>query len=588
MDNGSANINQSAKELSEIYKVDLDRVKRIFTRLIDIDWLLIKPNYRGPLEIALNSMDRDDALDLFENTDLRILARRVFTWAYLQDEMTPFYDFDELLELLEKYREYLDRREQSYEPVGRFEESSWFDCYLGGNYFRKLALEENRTFFGDSYISLMGALSNTDIKNIVIQDRTKMRFSSQSYAVDGNKIERAIDDEQQEQNASKSYEAILQQLKDNDTGLRTKYLYAKTKILEIITDAIKSQNGDIIVENGMQMLASELMWEEFLSIWDCDKKVLKLYREISELIKEEPKMKKDRFELYVTLFLPAAPYYFGLADLLFALGHIEKELSLGAYKKARQKMKLIFPVDYSSRSFYNYFRLLSLGNKRELDSALDCFAEALSEEVKFWDAFVDRVFNHLSKHMFASVIIPPQNVRAEYKEDFRKSMERYCGYLQDCCKFGRIPPFKEEVYPVVRKTKENDDEEQPIYESGQIRVYEDRVYDADGILFKKSDDCRRTWYRGVDSEREWSKNGSVLASIIRVLFESYLNAARRSETDSGKHHDTIMVESDYSNSKFHNAVAGGKTCYHKTLIIKTGTSGSWKLDLPDTGENNSK
>ena len=136
--------NLEVKACARRNKLNPDDVLSIFLKLDDARWYEPKYPQATAFDLALQYLDAKKATEIFLNSDIGILRKKVSICEYLNDPLIPFYNIKELSELLDSYSGYLlnnkDYLLKTGYPKSPFHNSPWLEITLGGLLCTKIPL----------------------------------------------------------------------------------------------------------------------------------------------------------------------------------------------------------------------------------------------------------------------------------------------------------------------------------------------------------------------------------------------------------------------------------------------------------------
>jgi len=395
-----------AKGLARKCKIDADRVKYIFSRLVDIGWYAPKFPKETALDIALQYREPEQALSIFEDEDLTRLATRVSAVEYLQSSFTPFYTLKELADLINKFISHLyqnrDHLIKTGFPETSFESSIWLDVRLNKLYYTKLPLIdpitkgclENRVDI--SLITRSVKNSTTVTKNI--DGNLKFHYIwAKDTIPEGQMINLGPDtgtlimgsgnlwgkegpffgDESPVEICDYDKAAPISGLKNNDAenivNLRDSVFELKVEILQRLQKALYSGSGENLLEDCIGLILKNLTLEEINFLLYVDQFYAK--KVAGGIISFSPN--------YGGFVYHSA----GISDLIEVIGYCQKEIEIGTMDETK-KAVLEIPLDTLPESYY-----LSIGEawRNDLDFTLYLFSKLESREDKYWGKYIEQV-----------------------------------------------------------------------------------------------------------------------------------------------------------------------------------------------------
>jgi len=358
----------TATAISKRYGLDVERIRRVLerTEYRGLNWA----DYRDGDDLyaylfvpsiaeALDYLQPDTALALFEKEDLQLLKKRVTALQYLLGGSAPFYSLSELEHLTKLFILYLAKNRDHIIKTGLpeqpFEKSPILESLLSPLYFVKKPVSSHIAEHkenGDSIYQYIWGSGN-----------------------DGSSIGEC------------SYEGapVLEILTSEEAEYlsknRRKLFVLKIELLKELLESL--QSGDITnLINKFLSLVTKIYNE----------KEMEFYINTDNAYIEAKIYPGENFSVW------HRPVTGGITDLLEVIGHYQKELSIGTLAKTRAALGQIISFDRLRNSPSNgseitspYFKCLALGVKKELDEALDLFLSLQSQEEIYWAEYRSRV-----------------------------------------------------------------------------------------------------------------------------------------------------------------------------------------------------
>jgi hypothetical protein len=320
---------------------------------------------------ALDHLQPEKALTLFEKEDLELLQKRATALRYLLGGSAPFYSLSELEQLTKLFILYLARNRDHILKTGlpeqSFEKSPLLETLLSPLYFVKKPIsshiaESNEN--GDDFYQYIWGAGN-----------------------DGSSIEECTYDEA----------PILEILTPAQARYliknRGKLFVLKIQVLRELLESIQTGEETNLVNQSLRLLTKIYDEKELESYINTDNAYIdaKIY----------PRENPTDWHRPVTG---------GITDLLEIIGHYQKELSIGTFAKTREALgqiissdALMYAPSKGSEIISPYFKYVALGVKEELDIALDLFFSLQAEEERYWADYrseVRRALGSISREGF--------------------------------------------------------------------------------------------------------------------------------------------------------------------------------------------
>lgn len=406
-------IRKEATELSEKYKLPIDRVARILKGTFRekpfhyfSEWTkahsepaqenefqsIFVPSLREALEIV----SPDEAFYLFEREDPARLADRIDLT--LSFSFNPwFYSLDELADATEAFIAYMEENRDnllgSGYPFKLFSLGAGFNDLFGNLYPIVMPFEEQML---DVKIPLNGL-------NITV---------SKDNLLDGLTPETA----------------------KRIVGLREKVFSAKLEIFNMAIVCLTRKTAQDFWDKCLKILVDVFPASDMEFLLEMDRDVYSN----SPLAGSE----KTENECLVSSG--------GMTELIKFIGHVEKEMTIGTQARTREILGEIYqpliespPCLIYGSDFSAYFEQVKRGHGKRVDQAIDAFIELDAKEPPFWRDFGIRVNEALENDFYAEVVNKTK-VRRKHVELFeplfRTFAEFHSNYLNI---MGALPRIQE-------------------------------------------------------------------------------------------------------------------------------------------------
>jgi hypothetical protein len=304
---------------------------------------------------ALDHLQPEKALTLFEKEDLELLQKRATALRYLLGGSAPFYSLSELEQLTKLFILYLARNRDHILKTGlpeqSFEKSPLLETLLSPLYFVKKPIsshiaESNEN--GDAFYQYIWGSGN-----------------------DGSSIKECTYDEA----------PILEVLTPAEARYliknRGKLFVLKIQVLRELLESLQSGEKTNLVNKSLRLLTKIYDEKELESYVNTDN----AYIEANIYPRGNPTVWHR-------------PVTGGITDLLEIIGHYQKELSIGTFAKTKEALGKVISFDRlmcapsnGSEIISSYFKYVALGVKEELDIALDLFFSLQAEEENYWSVY---------------------------------------------------------------------------------------------------------------------------------------------------------------------------------------------------------
>lgn len=409
-----------AEALARRREFDADRVKHVFYKLAEINWLAPNFPWNTALDEAFTYIDPSKALALFEHEDLTRLASRVLLIDYFAERTTPFYSLEELCTLTDNFISHLSNNEEHLIKTGfpqtSFEKSLWLDWHLNKLYYVKTPLfhplvRQVATECGIDLIDSFIPGSST----ITVNDQGDFLYNyvwakeplpiGETVSIGEGTLIKGYDLWWNENGPHfndgspvtiSCYEdaSLINGLGPHDASrlekMRKRIFDLKVAILKRLHQAVSSQNSENLREDCSHIIAEYLKTEEVDFLLKVDHYISGLT--IGGEACYSPNLR--------TLMHHNA----GLSDLLEVIGHYQKEIDIGTMDETSKAIMEI-PMNCPLNSYYQ-----AVGEtwEEDLNHALYLFSKLETRENHFWDGYRKYINDLLEKGLLGSGVGCPE------------------------------------------------------------------------------------------------------------------------------------------------------------------------------------
>jgi len=436
-------IDIEARACARRYELDTDRVLRVFHRLDEIEWWAPDFPRQTALDEAMAYFSPQQALDVFESSDLSTLAQRVWIVSYLGNWFTPFYTLDELVCLLTECAKRLKDNRHSLLKTGyphrSFGRSFWLDRTLNRMLpvkmpaFDPLVDYVLHSGFADpnqwsTLKRFRGPLTEIqqDKNGDLIYDYRWLRNPRRNQRIlkkfeDGTfLVSIGLSEMHQPSPELCPYAdaAFLPGLAEKEAqrleNLRPKLLDIKTAILNSLPEFIQRKTPWRMWEDSLCVMTSALTGEEVAFLLSADAFYAKLdmgttysrTRQGSEIVCRSA----------------------GLSDLIDLIGHCEKECCLGSLQRTK-RLFLDVPQRLYDTRISSYYQVLGEAWQNTIDKALDRFLLWEEEEKSFYGEYGERVNAALDQWSSEKVAVTVSVwIDAGHKHLYEPNIQSYANF----------------------------------------------------------------------------------------------------------------------------------------------------------------
>ncbi len=439
-------IKDYASELADSFKIDdKERVHRIIKstaifhdkreipHTVESDFL---DEFSGglwfspALEYALmDGLPLKDALNLFESTNVYILAFREFFCGWLKKDL-PLYTLHEFKILLIEFKEYLLENYFYLLETGftkkRFSKSPWFEHNFGYNYFTKLPYSLFSGFDSNLSRETINKLSSRDGNKEIIYNHTWSNISPNDESTvwsDGLNLKK--DDGTLIKLLPYNYQdaALIKGLPINIAEqlpkCREKLLKLKIAIIDIFINNWEEKNSEKMYEECLNLILEKLSKKEVKLLFRADRY---LYKKL--------KIQTNFYFLYNLFFdfweLSKGYFWGSFKGLLYLIGFILEELNIGMYHKTKSKiMKL--PKTLYFNNVRSYYEAIISSAAPPINEIIDQYGYLYGLEVEFWKNYWQKINRYLKKNLDDEISINVK-VKPKYAKKLKIIVENFAKY----------------------------------------------------------------------------------------------------------------------------------------------------------------
>lgn len=419
-------IDAGAEKCARRYRLDPVRVREVFSKLRAAKWF--EPDFPRLTDfdraLTLRSSPKTDVnkvLEFFEKADLPTLRRRVGVYEYLMDPLTPFFSLNELAQHAQTFSEHLRRHRNELVQTGYLGKSCspapWFEWHFTPLWPTKLpcSVQGNRHWTELRTAMLDGMADKDKAGNLVYSYRwaTELPAKTETLASAGEgftlvpHLDYSWRGDQVVHGDGKplpmcDYEQspLIQGLTCEDAtrlaACRLKFLDAQVRVLDELVLCI-------------QKFRRHEVWGRCLPILNVS-----IGEEIDLLIRIEELYHDAGIDGYLgQVFSNIASLRmrpFGLRGLFLVIGHVEEELTIGTYRRSREKLNKCFPRQMKFFPSW-YFPAIGQSWQDSLDRALDNHVRLEEENRRFWREFRGRINKALE--MFPNLNLLIESIRRQ-------------------------------------------------------------------------------------------------------------------------------------------------------------------------------
>ena len=417
-----------AEAAARLYGLDATRVRGVFHRLADVEWFWPKfPNCTA-FDVAADALSPEEALELFESSDLADLRRRCAAIEYLAHRGMPGLTLNELEAGLTRFADTFARAEGELAETGYFgcrSKLAWLERRLGPVNLTKLPISIRNPpetpweliASDDQDCSYLWTCETPfDSKwrfagpgvRIFAYPRFNLETREQQH-IDGRQVTHCSYGE-----AGPVFglpEAMVARLEEE----RTRMIRAKAKILSFLRDAIRSDERDEVWPGVLALLTEEFLADEMEFYLQADV----YYREL-----DLDFALSFLFQNGAAEETPLAGGVGGMSDLLTLVGHVEEELRIGAFCRPKSLFQDLFGTEELRASYFHYARDSA---PRRIERVVDEFSRLEPAHSAFWKMHGQRVGRALAEE-FDEIIAIRTRVRRKDVDTFQPSIQSFADW----------------------------------------------------------------------------------------------------------------------------------------------------------------
>lgn len=387
------------------------RVRRVFLRIArpsvrpdgrestsPSEWLMAISAFQEAMRVLSPSA----ALELFERAGPVRTVERMRATEYLTNIGTPLNSLEELgritKDLLDRFALNREHVIRTGWPDNDFAQSPWMQSCIANLYHVKtwVGLDEteegpDRHFHWSYKWSRTSDLKHTPRDACTYEEAPYLENSTPDEA---ERLERFTPDEAERLERS-----------------RSQFFEVKVAVIRELLEAVERRDAGAVWKRCLALLT------QYLTADDVD-----FYLQMDQRYGTPPL--QFRF-----LKASAATRPGGLSDLLYVIGHFEKEL---AFRPLAETRRLLGNFCDSSELFnlsvMNYLEAVHHPNRAQLDRALDHFLSRQPEEKSFWSSYSARVNEALENDFYSELSI---RVRVD-----RKKLAQFVPHLNSYAEFA--------------------------------------------------------------------------------------------------------------------------------------------------------
>ena len=393
-------IDDAVQRLSENFGYDSVRTKEIMNRMAEIGWFsYMVPAV--PFEGMLFFFNQSEALDILDTEDLEQLLKRTNALSELTYPWVPFYTFDELANLTDKFIKYLKSNQQHLIKTGfprhSFDPSVWFNQLVSKLYYVKIPLVSPflklqpppQTIHYNEWV-----VESAESNPIATSGPFKFTAEKIGYYWETGLPQISKDPfghywEQAKAMTSKGHPVTLcsyeeaayipgfSQKEINDLEqLRPKIYRIKINILEHLREAIIRQKKTDFWSECYQEIRKILTDKEVSDLLLFDLRYAKIFHDENDMCLDCPPR---------TLHSSG-----GLWNLIDIIMHFGEEIKIGIMNETKRRI-LDLPVE----ELKCYFQAIRQPWRNALDAVLDDYETLAARTSDFYDYFIKDVGNSL-------------------------------------------------------------------------------------------------------------------------------------------------------------------------------------------------
>lgn len=352
-------------------------------------------NWRPPLdeedfETAIRILGYDKAVELFTDSDLDNLAGKISFVSYLNHVDTPLYNLNELANLIDSFKRYLEDNRSALirtgYPESDFADSFWLAHRLGRLYFTKFPLALDRDCWQKGRLKYVFATHSEEnwSEDAPHTKSTRLLCTNQMEArlIDDEKIyveDRQIFIHVKFEQAPEMVSFSQDELADIE-ATRRKVLNTKISILGILMKALRERSAKDLLnvcDDEINRLSSELSPHHADKLLDWDARYTG-YDVCNDTESDE-----------CGFVLPPG----GLTDLLSLIAHCGQEINIGLFTRCWERLHGLGSSSTRAPRLgdKSYFDFIHNGEQQLIDDAYGEFVDRTSEADLFWSKYRGRI-----------------------------------------------------------------------------------------------------------------------------------------------------------------------------------------------------
>lgn len=419
-----AEIHDQAEKFAHCYALDTQRVRAVFDRLMESAWPT-EPS-EGPAYIvdeAVLHLGPTSALEVFEHEDLQQLFMRVYLFHYLCRRRTPLYTLSELAERTATFIQHLESHRDHLVSTGypqtNFPQSSWHDWLLGELHPVKFPAEvcTNPSLQEHLEASKRGERSRDERGLLLLPCTFTYAWAQELPPYKGQSVTLCSYEEAAVINGIDHFDATWIE------GLRSTVFDLRLRILQRLLQAVRDQQVAGLWQDSLQILTDSLPADDARFLLILERDMCEAHSKFGLPI---DKLFQDAYSM--------TDYTSGLNNLLTAIGHYEKEITIGTLHKTRE---CLTGPTIRLRSYYG-----AIGQpwRRTVDTALDCYMTLeMTETDCFWPEFRMRV-NHALDTEFYDEVIVRAKIKRPFVRQFKSLVQGYADLTNQRMFLQGAPP----------------------------------------------------------------------------------------------------------------------------------------------------
>jgi len=374
---------------------------------------------------AFKYLPEDEAFAMLESSDFNLPFLELFLIDHLVFPATPFYTLHELADVCEEFLVHIERNRDHLittgYPARSFEKSKWLDNYLLNLYPVKLPvfIQGKRQPEAQEVAEREGS-AERDADGNLLYDYSWIEECPMSGVLPWEDVDALWDVPKGPDGQTVyldplrfcSYEcaSIISGLPPDTAGRleisRVEYLELKTDLLKAMIRCVLTPGKErAIWTEGLRTLCEALTREQ-----------MTFYLKVDGLL-DELEIAGHLRQYY--RWYPTFNLWGGISNLIYMIGHFEKEVSIGTYHKTKSAILYlrgaVWPVE-------SYFQVVGKPFQSDFDKALRVHHELYGKEQDYWRAFEKRIAVALREEFNIPVPIVPF-VKARVAKRFREDWE---------------------------------------------------------------------------------------------------------------------------------------------------------------------